>query len=218
MTVQIDAVNNSAAWNNTANLYSTNFFDTNRYLIATVNPDKTAAWFAYNIGSTARSNIVYSGYFVGATKYTNIVSVDIMGMDGRLMSSTATEDGILTGQTIYTNYDTLGRVGAIVYLDGTAAGYQYDCCGISSETNRVGMVTGYTRDDLKRLYSKTENGVPGAIRVVFQLRSGGQVIVHLTARDKRAFHHAGFGYFRQCRAAGCIDLTPFQIPIGFLRR
>src|SRR5581483_7284641 len=152
-SIEVQAGDTSGSWTSAANLFTTNNYNTDRRLSSVTRPDKTMQWFDYVIGTASRTNIAYSGYPTGSGSYaTNLVETTILGLNGRMMSTTSTEDGILTAQTTYTNYDTLGRVGQITYLDQTFEGYQYDCCGISSMTNRDGMVTDYTYDDLKRTY------------------------------------------------------------------
>jgi RHS repeat-associated protein len=176
-TIEIQAGDTSGLWNSSANLFTTNNLDTNGRVSSVVNPDKTMKWFSYAITSTNRTNTVYSGYPVGGGAYvTNIIEVISLGLNGRILSDATTEDGILTSQTLYTNYDSLGRVGQINYLDQTSVGYGYDCCAISSMTNRDGLATDYTYDDLKRRHTATTHGLPGAITWFYNYDPAGHLL------------------------------------------
>ena len=157
--IEIQATTRTASWNDEGNLYTTNNFDTNGRLTSVIAPDKTITWYAYMIGATARTNIIYAGFWNGATYVTNKIMTTIYGSNGLILSTTTTENGLFTASTLYTNYDALGRVGQIQYLDGTSDVFQYDCCGVASSVGRNGLVTLNTYNDLKQLASKTEIGV-----------------------------------------------------------
>ena len=157
--VEIQATSPNAQWNDPRNLFTTNNYDVDGRLTSTIYPDQTIRWYSYNIGSVGRTNIISTGYWNGGAYVTNQVTTTVRGLNGRILSTTSIESGLLTASTLYTNYDTLGRVGQVKnLLDGTSVFYQYDCCGIASSTDRNGVVTINTYNDLKQLDSKTEIG------------------------------------------------------------
>ena len=155
--IEIQATTN-AAWNYPGNLFTTNNYDADGRLTSTISPDQTIRWYTYNIGTVGRTNIVSTGYLSGNVYVTNQVTTTVNGLNGLILSTTTTENGLLTASTLYSEYDTLGRVGRIQYLDGTSVSYQYDCCGVASSTDRNGVTTVNTYNDLKQLNSKTEVG------------------------------------------------------------
>ena len=157
--IEIQATSPNAAWNDPANLFTTNNYGADGRLASTILPDQTVRWYAYNFGPAGRTNFVYSGYWDGAAYATNQVTTTGYGPNGLILSATTIENGLLTAATYYTNYDTLGRVGLIRYLDGTSVSYQYDCCGVASSSDRNGLVTVNTYNALKQLTSKTEVGL-----------------------------------------------------------
>ncbi len=55
--------------------------------------------------------------------------------------------------------DAFGRPTAFTYLDGSTTSQTYDCCGISSETDRNGIQTSYTRDSSGRVLTQTRAGI-----------------------------------------------------------
>ena len=156
--VYIQAANPTAEWNDAGNLYTTNNYDANGRLTSVIAPDKTISWYIYGIGTTGRTNTVCSGYWNGSTYITNRINVTVYNPAGSILSATTSENGLVTGQTVYSNYDEVGRVGKITYLDGTSVSYQYDCCGVSSALDRNGVATLYGYNDLKQVTSQTQIG------------------------------------------------------------
>ena len=156
--IEIQATARTANWNDEGNLYTTNNFDTNGRLSSVIAPDKTITWYAYKIGAAGRTNVISTGYWVQTGYVTNQVTTTIYGPTGLILSTTTTENGLLTASTLYSDYDALGRVGRIQYLDGTSDSFQYDCCGVASSIGRNGLGTVNTYNDLKQLASKTEIG------------------------------------------------------------
>lgn len=80
---------------------------------------------------------------------------------GNLISESV--EDIASGLTLVfkfvTNADELGRPLRIDYLDGTYETFVYSCCGLSTHTDREGIVTSYFYDALKRRTSEVRNGI-----------------------------------------------------------
>ena len=164
--IEIQATARTANWNDEGNLYTTNNFDTNGRLTSVIAPDKTITWYAYKVGAVGRTNVISTGYWVETGYVTNQVTTTIYGPTGLILSTTTSENGLLTASTLYSDHDALGRVGRIQYLDGTSDSFQYDCCGVASSIGRNGLGTVNTYNDLKQLASKTGIGA-GSITWIY---------------------------------------------------
>ena len=157
--IEILATRPDASWSDSDNLFTTNNYNSDGRLESTISPDHTIRWYSYNIGTAGSTNTISTGYFDGAAYVTNRNETTVFGMNGQILSTTTTENDLLTASSLYTDYDALGRVGRIQYLDGTSDSYQYDCCGVASSVGRNGSVNVNTYNGLKQLASKTEIGV-----------------------------------------------------------
>lgn len=119
--------------------------------------------FYYTTNTTSKTTTRLSGEYSGAL--TNIVkgtkTVTQVGIAGDLITeafySIPGDYQVFSKTTTAMDYQR--RPVRIDYMDGTYEGFSYDCCGVSSKTNRDGSVVSYTYDALKRIYSETQEGV-----------------------------------------------------------
>lgn len=58
-----------------------------------------------------------------------------------------------------TAFDDFGRVIETTYLDGRSTSRAYGCCGVQWEKDRLGIITDYTYDALKRVETMTRLGI-----------------------------------------------------------
>gem|GEM_PF-646300 len=169
MTISIQAAASSAVPFDSAVLCTTNwYFPTNTAnawrLQRTDHPDGTMDLYSYATNAAGDTNIVYSG--VANAGRTTVVdgTETITVLDpvmGAVLSRKSIDiaSGITTSSEVYSSFDSVGRAGLITYLDGTTAQKSYDCCHLTSETDRDGRVTSYTYDLLKRLVTTSRNGI-----------------------------------------------------------
>lgn len=165
---EIQCVRPGAAWNDTDNLVTvtkvfTNGFHQNETQ-SVLRPDGTADVYQYGIvGPTNTTNIVLSGHSDGTG--TNIdqgteTILILSSSSGQVISKTVVEipSGITTSYET-NEYDAYSRNTKTTYLDGSSRQISYDCCMVSSETDRDGTATSYTYDALKRLVTTTRNSI-----------------------------------------------------------
>lgn len=79
------------------------------------------------------------------------------GQTSQTITDIAASISILSAQT--QSSDANGRPTSILYSDGTSEAMQYDCCGIESFTDREGVQTSYTHDDLGRVSTESALGI-----------------------------------------------------------
>ena len=98
----------------------------------------------------------------GTTTTTTTTTTSIFG---KTITSITTdvETALTTSSMANSNVDLFGRPLTTTYFPGTAYSYSthrtYSCCGISSQTDRNGILTIYALDDLKRTVKTTRLGV-----------------------------------------------------------
>jgi RHS repeat-associated protein len=123
-------------------------------------PDGTLDLYTYGTNLVSQTNIVCSGQ--ASSDRTAVVdgteTISIYGSVGQLESRQVIDiaSGITTSQETYSGFDTQGRPALVTYLDGTTVSYDYDCCNLSSMTDRNGLTTAYTYDALKRRQTVTQ--------------------------------------------------------------
>lgn len=85
----------------------------------------------------------------------------VNGEAGELVKETVTDklSSLVMNETVYGNFDELHRPQLITYYDNTTEVIGYGCCGIDSLTDREGVATTYTYDDLKRRISQSRLGI-----------------------------------------------------------
>ena len=126
------------------------------------NPDGTVQLYYYansdpDFGLGYQTNTVFSGQPNNGTK-----TVTVLGNVGQVLSqqvydiAPSHQEGMLIDQKTYVYTDVLNRSYICTYLDGTTDTVQYDCCGISSMTDRNGVTTVYAHDALKRQTAATQ--------------------------------------------------------------
>ncbi len=165
------AVAPGASWNDSSNLVTitkmfTNGF--NRYEVQSVlRPDKTieisqpgpVVLYSTNL---FRTNIVLQGQpdSAGTNILQGIKTVTVIGSRGETRSRIVSDvpSGLVLSSEAY-GYDGYNRLTNTTYLDGRSSTTSYDCCAISSSTDREGMVTSYTVDALKRVITSTSLGI-----------------------------------------------------------
>ena len=115
-------------------------------------------------GTTGELTVVTS---IGAADAAGTSVVDgrkttrIEDVYGNLISETVEDiaSGLTLAFKFVTSADELGRPLQIGYLDGTSETFVYSCCGLSTHTDREGIVTSYFYDVLKRRTSEVRNGI-----------------------------------------------------------
>jgi RHS repeat-associated protein len=104
---------------------------------------------------------VESGLVAGESITDGRRSVTDYDGEGRRIASESID--IASGQTlsreVAVGFDREGRVTAWEYLDGTSSQRQYGCCGVEWEEDRNGQRSDYTYDALKRLRTRTRDGI-----------------------------------------------------------
>lgn len=185
-----------------------NYYDTSGFLTTTTSymppgsdfggdpvkvtqPDLTIATYTYARTSTEKTITVREG--AGTSSVTSgTQTITKTNASGTLLTqittaiSSGSGNGIVLSSRKNHTIDALGRPTLVYYFpDASGANPKwtestaYSCCGISSSTDRHGIVTTYTYDDLKRQTSSTSLGVSSATQynglTTISLR-GGQVI------------------------------------------
>jgi RHS repeat-associated protein len=190
---EIQCLSTSAAWNDTANLVTTNkiYLDTlfSGRTRSVKRPDGTVDLYFYTTvdytsGTYSNqqnvTNIVMSGQpdsyqtnIVDGTKTTTIV-----GPLGQVFSRTVVDiaSQIVIGSETYSDFDEYDRGRKVSYLDGTFSYTDYACCGAQTVTNRDGIVTTYTRDPLKRVIAATVTTGAGSITTSNSFDAAGNVL------------------------------------------
>jgi RHS repeat-associated protein len=177
LRIDIQCVNPGAAWNDAANLYTTNNLATDyvRYgePSKVIRPDGTmqlTSWVYWPIPT------VFGKKFLKRTTWTGAPTLDFPNTYNSVTNGILTEtwfdkygriplevnsdipSGIMTSSNNY-SYDGLGRLTNTLFMDGTISSQIYDCCGLTSATERDGTVITYTYDGLHRLLTTTRASV-----------------------------------------------------------
>jgi RHS repeat-associated protein len=163
---EIQCTVTGAAWNAAGNLVTDSKLFTNGlhmnepWVIA--NPDGTGEAFGYSAVGQTITNTVLRGHIdaSGTNVDSGSKTVTILTLASLPLSETVSdiESGIVTSQETYA-YDTLNRRTNTTFLDGTSLQTAYDCCTVTSQTDRDGTVTAFTHDALKRLLTTTVNSI-----------------------------------------------------------
>jgi RHS repeat-associated protein len=127
------------------------------------NPDGTVNVYQYSTNSTSKTTTVWSGApdSTGTNVVDGTMTVSVLDLGGNSISN-ATYDiasGLLLSSAVTLQTDALGRPTVIQYNDGSTMTTQYGCCGIDSQTDRNGITTSYTYDELKRVSTITRAGI-----------------------------------------------------------
>jgi RHS repeat-associated protein len=172
LRLDIQCPNPGASWNDTNNLITTNYLQTDFVHYGqpsrTIRPDKTAQIFAYDAQP-------FPGFEVGAKKRTAIWT-GAQSSAGNVTDGTLREtwfdqyeratlevqtdiaSSIVTSSNFY-SYDERGNLTNTLYLDGTHSSQTFDCCHLLSTTDRDGTDTTFTYDALHRLLTTTRASV-----------------------------------------------------------
>lgn len=129
----------------------------------TLSPDGTASLITYTLASGTLTTTASSGE-------PNTAKDAII--DGRETVTLTSPQGQVIGETVTdiasaldlsswtaTQFDAVGRPTRFDYTDGTYIARLYACCGLESETDRIGLTTTYGYDDLGRLEATTRQGI-----------------------------------------------------------
>jgi RHS repeat-associated protein len=144
--------------------YTTNYY-TGGQLTSTTHRDGTRSIYSYAVDSTNTLTTTIStgavnptapGTITNGTQTTLVQGFQAGDIKTNLVVDIAS--GLTIQKDIYQR-DYLLRATNITYLDGTSKSMVYDCCGLSSVTDRDGLTTVFTYDDLKRLHTTTRAGV-----------------------------------------------------------
>jgi len=127
------------------------------------NPDGTLNLYKYSTNSTSKTTTVWSGVpdSTGTNVVDGMMTVSVVDLGGNSISN-ATFDiasGLLLSSALTMQTDTYGRPTVIQYSDGSTETTQYGCCGVDSQTDRQGLTTSYTYDELKRVSTVTRAGI-----------------------------------------------------------
>jgi len=127
------------------------------------NPDGTVSVYQYSTNSTSKTTTMWSGTpdSTGTNVVDGTMTVSVVDLGGNSVSN-ATYDvasGLVLSSAVTTQTDAYGRPTVIQYNDGSTETTQYGCCGIDSQTDREGIMTSYTYDELNRLSSVTRAGI-----------------------------------------------------------
>ena len=188
LRIHVQAATRYAAWNDPANLFTTNRYFTsgpNQYrLKSTVNPDGTFQSFDYaqdasgtfitNMTASGQPDATFTRVIDGTTNWT------VLNIAGQPVFSASKDiaTGSILAQSAYADFNAFGRPGRVNYLDGTSENTQHGCCGIETTTDRDGGLTQYKYDDAKRQTAQTTLGITftnvldAAGRVLQRLRIG----------------------------------------------
>ena len=188
--------------------YRKNFYNTTSYLTTTTSfkppgadfggdpvkvtkPDLTITTYTYARTSTEKTTTMQEGAGTSSvTSGTQTITKNNAG--GTLLSqittaiSSGSGNGIVLSSRKNHTIDAFGRPTLVYYFpDSSGANPKwteataYSCCGVSSSTDRYGVVTTYTYDDLKRQTSSSNLGVSSETQynglTTISLR-GGQII------------------------------------------
>lgn len=161
-------------------------------------PDGTKDVFFYSTNSNQKTTTSLMGE-ADLNNSTNILSgrktIAIVGLAGEPVKTDVYDiaSGILISSIGYTNYDAFNRATTVTnYLDKTFEGFSYDCCSLSTTTNREGTIISYVYDDLKRPTATIVNGIAqiqnldAAGRTISNVRqgtNGSQIVLQGFAYD-----------------------------------
>ena len=186
--IHVQAATRYAAWNDPANLFTTNRYFTsgpNQYrLKSIVNPDGTFQTFDYaqdasgtfitNMTASGQPDATFTRVIDGTTNWTvlNIAGQPVFSASKDIATAS------IVAQSAYADFNAFGRPGRVNYLDGTSENTQHGCCGIETTTDRDGVLTQYKYDAAKRQTAQTTLGITftnvldAAGRVLQRLRIG----------------------------------------------
>jgi RHS repeat-associated protein len=142
--------------------YTSGSFQGRTHLVQ--NPDGTIQVYQYLTTSNTEVTTLFSGApdSTGTNVADGTKTVTAENLSGNAISN-ATYDvasgGVLISSAVTLQTDTFGRPTLVQYNDGTMDQRQYGCCGLESETNREGITTTYTYDDLKRVSTMATTGI-----------------------------------------------------------
>jgi RHS repeat-associated protein len=167
----IRCVSPGAAWNDANNLVTVTKLFTNGFyqneIQSVLRPDGTIDIHQYDAinvstNTTTRTNIVLTGHpdSTGTNIDQGTKTATVVDSFGNVLSRTVSDvaSGITISSESY-QYDGFKRLTNTTYLGGMSFQTTYDCCSISSTTDRDGTVTSFTSDALKRLLTSTLAGV-----------------------------------------------------------
>ncbi|GEM_PF-2398768 len=168
-TQNIQAESPTAAWNNAANLVTTQYFD-NGELVVTEMPDGqirtsrttyvgdqeivTTATGKPDVLPVTKNSTVIKGYKTVTTSH-EILGYLVSSYRYRVESG---GDILLTGQ-VDSDLDDEFRAQRTDYVDGTFTTREYECCGLRKMTDKQGILTEFDRDQLRRVIRSTRSSV-----------------------------------------------------------
>jgi RHS repeat-associated protein len=134
-----------------------------------VHADGTLTTYAYGTSGSDRTITVSTGAASGGSVVEGSQTIGRVSPRGQTLESKTTAVGTGSG-TILAHWlsaaeDFLGRPTSVQYFPLNSGGpawttsTTYGCCGVTSETDRYGITTSYTYDDLKRRITETRLGI-----------------------------------------------------------
>ena len=135
-----------------------------------INPDGTATLISNTQTSSARTTEIKSGAYnsgtqtiTQGTQQTTVTGIH-GAMEASMTTAIGTGSGTILSHAIVYSADAYGRALTTQYypISGSSAfttTATYDCCGMSSSTDKYGITTYYMRDDLGRMIKSNTLGV-----------------------------------------------------------
>ena len=152
-----------AAWNDANNLVTTTVTDTNGNVLSTQRPDGTLTLYSESVNNGAKTTVTTTGApsADGSAVVDGTQTTTVMDGGGNQLMQTVVDvaSGLPLSSAATTQADVWGRPTRVVYADGSSELTGYDCCGVSSRTDRDGVTTTYTNDAFSRVMSASRAGI-----------------------------------------------------------
>ncbi len=124
-------------------------------------PDGTITTYTYGVTGPEPVTESHGAPGTGGTVSDGTRTTTVRNAADELQSLTTID--ILSGQTIasetYSNPDSFLRYRTATFLDGTSESRTFDCCGLSTWTDRDGVTTSYGYDGLHRVNAVSRLGI-----------------------------------------------------------
>jgi RHS repeat-associated protein len=145
--------------------------------MSALSPDQTLTVYQYDQSASSLTTTMWQGEANAAKDavISGTKTITIEDLFGHLVSSSVSDVAtnlVLRAQTVSTT-DTFGRPTRIDYADGTFETRSYACCGLESTTDRTGITTTYTYDDLGHVTQTARAG----LTMINTLDPDGRVLV-----------------------------------------
>lgn len=151
------------AWNDANNLMTTTVTDANGNELSTQRPDGTLTTYSELVSNGTKTTVNTTGApnADGTAVIDGTETTTVTDSGGHQLMQTVEDiaSGLLLSSATTTQTDAQGRPIRVVSADGSTELTSYDCCGVSSHTDRDGVTTTYTNDAFSRVTSETRAGV-----------------------------------------------------------